>query len=130
MLNPTDYLQNCQVEIWSRQFAVVKAKYVPENFVAVFQDQQEITVISEEQYLNDDWVVEAEQDWRMLSFRVTLPFELVGFLAVVAQVLADAQISIFALSAYSTDHLLIKNSDLTKAIHCLESLGCMVMESP
>ena len=109
---------------------MVKSKYVPDDFVAVFHDKEEITVISEKRHLNDNWVIEAEQGWRMLSFRVTLPFELVGFLAVVAQVLADAQISIFALSAYSTDNLLIKNSDLTKAIHCLESLGCMVMESP
>ena len=130
MLNPADYLQNCQVEIWSQQFAVVKSKYVPDDFVAVFHDKEEITVISEKRHLNDNWVIEAEQGWRMLSFRVTLPFELVGFLAVVAQVLADAQISIFALSAYSTDHLLIKNTDLTKVIHCLESPGCMVMESP
>ena len=118
------------MEIWPQHLAVVKAKYLPENYVSVFHDQQEITVVADEQHLNDEWIVEAERGWRMLSFRVTLPFELVGFLAVVAKALADAQISIFALSAYSTDHLLIKNSDLTKATRCLESLGCSVTESP
>ncbi|MGD1890024.1 MAG: ACT domain-containing protein [Cyclobacteriaceae bacterium] len=129
-MNAQDFLKDCQVQIWSQQFAVVKANRVPEDFVAVFRDQQEITVVVDEQHLDDDWIVEAERGWRMLSFQVVLPFELVGFLAVVAQALADAQISIFALSAYSTDHLLIKNLDLPKAIRCLESLGCTVTESP
>ncbi len=123
------FLSDCQVEIWPQHLAVIRARQVPENFIAVFHDRQEITVVADEQHLNDDWVIEAERGWRMLSFRVTLPFELVGFLAVIAQALADAQISIFALSAYSTDHLLIKNSDLPQAMHCLESLGCIVTES-
>ncbi|MEM9676083.1 MAG: ACT domain-containing protein [Bacteroidota bacterium] len=129
-MNAHDFLKDCWVEIWPQCLAVVKAKYVPKNFVAVFHDPQEITVVVDEQHMDDNWIVEAERGWRMLSFQVVLPFELVGFLAVVAQALADAQISIFALSAYSTDHLLIKNLDLPKAIRCLESLGCTVTESP
>lgn len=127
-MNAHDFLKDCQVEIWPQRFAVVRAKQIPEDFVAVFSDQQEITVVADEQQLNDSWVIEAESGWRMLSFRVILPFELVGFLAVVAQKLADAQISIFALSAYSTDHLLIKSSDLSKATRRLELLGCTVTE--
>jgi len=122
------FLSDCQVDIWPQYFAVVKAKHVPQSFVAVFHDQQEITVVADEQHLDADWMMEIERGWRMLSFRVILPFELVGFLAVVARALADAHISIFALSAYSTDHLLIKNSDLPQAIRCLESLGCTVTE--
>ena len=43
MLNPADYLQNCQVEIWSQQFAVVKSKYVPDDFVAVFHEDRKST---------------------------------------------------------------------------------------
>lgn len=105
---------------------MVKANRIPEDFVAVFRDQQEITVVADEQHLNDDWIVEVERGWRILSFRVKLPFELVGFLAVVAKALADAEVSIFALSAYSTDHLLVKDSDLPEAISCLESLGCTI----
>ncbi|MEQ9441274.1 MAG: ACT domain-containing protein [Cyclobacteriaceae bacterium] len=117
------------MEIWPTHYAVVKAKYIPDSFVAVFRDQQEITVVTKEDELSNDWVLAAERNWRILSFRVTLPFELVGFLAVVAQALAEAQISIFALSAYSTDHLLIKQGDLSEAIHILQSLGCVVKET-
>ncbi|MGB3586939.1 MAG: ACT domain-containing protein [Tunicatimonas sp.] len=129
-MNAPNYLKNCPVEIWPQPFAVVKAKYAPKDFVAVFNDQEEITVIIDEQHLKGNWIIEAERGWRMLSFRVILPFELVGFLAVISQALADAKIAIFALSAYSTDHLLIKDSDLAKAIRCLESLGCTVNQLP
>lgn len=129
MLNTQDFLQNCPVEVWPGHYAVAKAKYVPDTFIAVFRDRPEITVVTKEKALNDDWVLAAERNWRILSFRVTLPFELVGFLAVVAQVLAEAQISIFALSAYSTDHLLIKQGDLSEAIRILQSLGCVVKET-
>ena len=129
-LQPKNILSGCPVEIWPQHFAVVKAKYAPKDFVAIFNDKEEITVVVNEQYLNSDWIVEVERGWRMLSFRITLQFELVGFLAVVAKALADAQVSIFALSAYSTDHLLVKDTDLPEAIRCLELLGCTVTGSP
>lgn len=128
MLTAREILQNCQVEVWPATYAVAKAKVIPQKYVAVFQDRKEITVVAEEKELGDDWVMEAEPGWRMLSFRATLPFELVGFLAVISQALAEAQVSIFALSAYSTDHLLIRQSDLSKAIDVLQSLGCAVKE--
>lgn len=59
---------------------------------------------------------------------MVLPFGLVGFLAKVSKVLVDEKISIFAISAYSTDHILVKKKDLEKAIKKLENLGCIVEE--
>ena len=57
---------------------------------------------------------------------MVLPFGLVGFMAKVSQALADEKISIFAISAYSTDHVLVKEKDLNKAIKKLENLGCII----
>ncbi len=57
---------------------------------------------------------------------MVLPFELVGFLARIASVLADADVSIFAISAYSTDHVLVSADDLDTAVERLEDLGCSV----
>nr|WKN38548.1 ACT domain-containing protein [Tunicatimonas sp. TK19036] len=128
-MNPQDFLHHCPVEVWPATYAVVKAKWVPDTFIMVFKDHEEITVVVKEEDLNDEWVLTAEQGWKMLSFRVTLPFELTGFLAVVSQALAEKHISIFALSAYSTDHLLIKQSDMSKAIDVLQSLCCVIKEA-
>jgi hypothetical protein len=57
---------------------------------------------------------------------MVLPFSLVGFIAKVSKALADEKISIFTISAYSTDHILVKKKDLVKAIKKIEGLGCVV----
>ena len=129
MLDPRRFLDGCQVSIPAARYAVVKAKYVPDTFVAVFRDPPEITVVALQDILTADWVIEAERGWRLLSFRTVLPFELTGFLAVVAQALAEENISIFALSAYSTDHLLVKEDKLALATRTLAKLGCTITDA-
>ncbi len=57
---------------------------------------------------------------------MTLHFELVGFLARISKTLADQNTSIFTVSAYSTDHILVKEEDLPSAIKVLEKIGFTV----
>ena len=64
-----------------------------------------------------------EDSWRLLRVAGTLEFSLVGILARLSKVLADADVSIFALSTYDTDYLLIKDDQLAKAINALTSAG-------
>jgi hypothetical protein len=59
---------------------------------------------------------------------MVLPFGLVGFLATVSKALADEGISIYVISAYSTDHILIKEKDILKAKKKLKKLGCKEVE--
>ncbi len=60
-----------------------------------------------------------ERGFRLLTFDIELNFKVVGFLAEVARILAEAEISIVALSAFSRDHLLIKQEDLVKTLKVL-----------
>jgi len=60
-----------------------------------------------------------ERNFRLLTFDIELDFNVVGFLAEVARILAEAEISIVALSAFSRDHLLVKQDDLAKALKVL-----------
>jgi len=85
-------------------------------------------VIIEQSKYNDEDIIEVEKDWKILTFDMVSPFELVGFLAKVSKVLADEKIQIFAISAYSTDHILIKEKDLARAEEKLKELGCVVEE--
>ena len=48
-----------------------------------------------------------------------MDFNVVGFLAEVSRILAESNISIYAVSAFSRDHLLIKQDDLAKALKVL-----------
>ncbi|HYJ46014.1 MAG TPA: ACT domain-containing protein, partial [Pyrinomonadaceae bacterium] len=60
-----------------------------------------------------------EGDFRLLTFDIELDWTVVGFLAQVARILSEAGISCGAISAFSRDHLLVKQDDLGKALRVL-----------
>ncbi len=68
----------------------------------------------------------AEGPWRALMVEGPLDFGLTGILSAIAQTLALAQISIFALSTYDTDYILVKSDDLEEAVIQLELAGHMI----
>jgi len=123
-----DYFKNGKVYVWKETFAVIKSKKTYSDAFANIIDKNEITIIIDQSKYNENDVIEIEKDWKILTFDMVLPFGLVGFLAKVSQALVDEKISIFAISAYSTDHILVKEKDLAKAIKKLENLGCIVEE--
>lgn len=89
----------------------------------IFRDRWEVTLLLDEidfgaiRYQLRD--AKTAGNYRLLSFDVELDFSVVGFLAEVAGILAAAEIPIIALSAFSRDHLLIKQNDLAKALKVL-----------
>lgn len=64
-----------------------------------------------------------EGGWRAFMVRGPLPFDLVGIFASMTQPLAEAGLSIFALSTFDTDYLLVKSADLGHARRALEAAG-------
>jgi hypothetical protein len=66
-----------------------------------------------------------EKFFKLITFEVTLPFDLTGFLSHVSALLAKKSIPLLAFSAYSTDHILVKEEDLDRAVEVLER-DCMV----
>ena len=60
-----------------------------------------------------------ERNFRLLTFEIQLDFTVIGFLAEITRILAAADISIVALSAFSRDHLLVRQEDLAKALIAL-----------
>ena len=71
-------------------------------------------------------VLEEEKPFRIISFDTKLPFDLIGFLAYITKLLADQNISLFAISSFSTDHILMKEVYLDKAIEVLKSAGVKI----
>ena len=123
-----NYFKNGKVYVWKETFAIIKAKKPFVNAFASITDKNETTVIIEQSKYNEKNVIEIEKDWKILTFDMVLPFGLVGFLAKVSKVLADEKIPIFAISAYSTDHILVKEKDLVRAEEKLKEFGCVVEE--
>ena len=89
----------------------------------IFRDKWEVTLLLDEidfgtirHAIRD---AKTEGNFRLLSFDIELDFNVIGFLAEVTRILAEAEISIVALSAFSRDHILIKQADLSKALKVL-----------
>ncbi len=96
----------------------------------IFKDKFETTLLLDE--IDFDKVryavlnAKTEGSFRLLTFDIELDFSVVGFTAEVSKIFAAANIPIVALSAFSRDHLLIKQTDLAKA---LKILGQYVAEA-
>jgi hypothetical protein len=68
-------------------------------------------------------VTAAEHGWTALGVRGPLDLSLTGVLASIAGPLADAAVSIFAISTFDTDYVLVKSVDLERAVQTLEASG-------
>jgi len=73
--------------------------------------------------------VRAERGWRAMGVKGRLDFGLTGILAALTVPLADAGISIFAISTFDTDYVLVKEGDLRNAVGVWRSTGHSV-EAP
>lgn len=121
-----DYIRNGKVLLRGEAYAIIKAKMPMPGAFALICDGSEITVVIDQSRIVEQHVIDIDRGWRMLTFHMVLPLDLVGFVAEVSQVLADRGISIFSLSAYSTDHILVKEKDVGSAIEGLEEMGFAV----
>lgn len=89
----------------------------------IFMDRHEVTLILDD--VDFDTIRHAlgntkiERGFRLLSFDSVMDFSVVGFIALVSNILADAGIPIVPLSSFSRDHLLIKQTDLAAALKAL-----------
>ena len=125
-MDPETVLQDCVVVVAPETYAVVTADgEVPHAFATVDDGRERTHVVTEER-LDDIEPERCEPGWALLTFDVDLPFDLVGFLAVVASALAERDVSVFVLSAYSTDHVLVREGDLDEALAALSELGCTI----
>jgi hypothetical protein len=70
--------------------------------------------------------VTCERGWRSAKVQGPLDFGLTGVVASLTTTLADAGVSVFVLSTYDTDYLLVKEDRLDKAIEAPKSLGHVI----
>lgn len=108
-----------RLEVLSGHFSITKldpAAPVPADFFSVTRTPDELSVVRET----------PDGDWRCLKVEGPLDFSLVGILASLAEPLARARISIFAISTFDTDHILVKGDKVDAAIAALESAGHII----
>ena len=99
---------------------------VPENlmqapFYSITRTAQELSVVCPESAVPQN--ARAERGWKALKVEGPLDFATTGVLASLTGPLAEAHVSVFALSTYETDYLLIRSTDVTAAISALRAAG-------
>jgi hypothetical protein len=90
-------------------------------FVTVSRTPDELSITAVQHAVPSG--VRCERDYRALRVRGTLPPDLVGVLLSIAEPLARAGLSIFAISTYDTDYVLVKARDLPAALEALRAAG-------
>ncbi|EOL45164.1 ACT domain-containing protein [Enterococcus caccae] len=93
------------------------------SFKSVTYTQDECSMVVPSGVLDTEHALSVDGDWFIIQIIGELDFSLVGILTQLANPLAENQISIFALSTYNTDYLLIKNTNKEKAIQVLKKHG-------
>lgn len=91
------------------------------DFFSITKTEDEISVVMLQDKISND--VKAEKDWRILKVEGTLDFSLIGILAKISGILAKNSISIFVISTFNTDYILVKEEKIEKAMTVLSEEG-------
>ena len=108
----------CQVEDYS--LVNLNSEY---SFIGKTDEEKSLVCITDEVPAN---VIQQDDGWKAFRIQGVLNFSLIGILAKIAAALADNGISIFAVSTYQTDYILLKGYQLEKGLEALRKAGYMI----
>ena len=104
----------CQVEDYS--LVNLNSEY---SFIGKTDEEKSLVCITDEVPAN---VIQQDDGWKAFRIQGVLNFSLIGILAKIAAALADNGISIFAVSTYNTDYVLMKKENYQKALDILQTV--------
>ena len=87
------------------------------SFFSITRTAEELSIVCLQSDVPDG--IKCEKDWRCFKLTGPIPFTTVGVLASLVQPLAEAGISVFAISTFDTDYLLVKAAYFKRAIDAL-----------
>lgn len=97
------------------------------HFCSVTKTTDELSIVCTETSIPAG--VLCEKAWRAFKITGILDFSLVGILSAVSAALAKAGVSLFAISTYNTDYILVKAGDFDVALQALRHEGYEIVDS-
>jgi uncharacterized protein len=91
------------------------------GFSSITRTAEELSIVCTENAAPSD--VRQEPGWRAFQVAGPLDFGLTGVLVSIATPLARAGISIFSISTYNTDYVLVKTTQVDAAVQVLRAAG-------
>jgi hypothetical protein len=88
---------------------------------AMARTSDELSVVCEESLVPG--AIRCEKGWKCLVVHGPLALSETGILASIAGPLAEAEISIFAVSTFDTDYILVRSVDLARVGRLLRAAG-------
>ena len=97
------------------------------EFFSATRTSDELSIVCPAARVPDRTV--AEKGWRVLKVKGPFALSEVGVLAALSASLAAAKVSLFAISTFDTDYVLVTEKQLDAAIAALRSAGHRVQQS-
>ena len=113
-------------DLCERGLAIDTANFVQQDaeFFSVTRTDNETSVIMDERLAPPkDESCDVETGWLAIKLEGPLDFALVGILSRIATTLAKVGVSIFAVSTFDTDYVLIKRESKLAALQALTRVG-------
>ena len=98
----------------------------PSELTVIARTAEELSIVAPEGDVPDDVV--GERGFRVIKVEGPIPFQVTGVIASFATPLASAGIAIFPFSTYDTDYVLVRETDLARAIDTLRLAGWKVKQ--
>ncbi len=95
------------------------------EFLSITRTPQELSIVCAEEHVPDD--VQAQRGFRPLRVDGPLDFSLVGILARISTALALHGISIFVISTFDTDYVLVREDQLAPSREALSQAGIRLL---
>lgn len=100
--------------------------WVGGTLVSVTRTPNELSILCDETLVPGS--VSSTGGWRALEVDGPLAFTMVGVLSSIVGPLAEADVSVFVVSTFDTDYVLMHQDDLTKGVAALRAAGHEVGE--
>lgn len=104
--------------------AEIPAAALGSSFFTITRTSEELSIVAPKSI--DVASESSEPGWACFKVEGPLDFDLVGILAGIASVLADASVPLFAISTFETDYILVKQEQTEAAVEALTSSGYQV----
>lgn len=92
-----------------------------QGYYSITKTDEELSVVVDEEIdIKSDLV---EHDFRAIKIIGTLDFSLIGIISRLSSILTEAKISIFVISTYNTDYILVRSDKIEEAKIILKQNG-------
>ncbi len=83
------------------------------EFISITRTEDELSMVCLEEGIPEE--IPCERGWRILKIQGPLDFTMIGVLSEISMLLAKEEISIFVISTFDTDYILLKELNLGRA---------------